>query len=279
MHPIIFHLGNLPVTSYGLFLSIAFAAGIVVARVRARARDLDGEIIVEVSILILVTSLLGSRLLFAVENPELFVPPEGSWSRLWTPFLKQETTGGMAGLSMSGGVVLAVGSTLLFLRHRGVSALRYADVLAPSVALGAAITRIGCFLNGCCHGVVCSYPWGVVFPAGSPAARAFGSVAVHPTQLYASLVNALLFGGLIWLAGTRGARARAGLVFFWFLVSTAGVRLALDTIRHYPADDRVYGPFYVHTPLVALLLLAGLLGLAALRRAPEGRENEGRGSG
>jgi phosphatidylglycerol:prolipoprotein diacylglycerol transferase len=83
-----------------------------------------------------------------------------------------------------------------------------ADAVAPSVAIGAAVGRIGCFLNGCCDGAVCNLPWAVRFPAGSHAwARQINagliepwaplSLPVHPTQLYAAAAGFLILALLV----------------------------------------------------------------------------------
>src|SRR5690606_24018629 len=75
------------------------------------------------------------------------------------------------GLEFYGGLVLATVLAPLWLKFRErVSVRWYQDIVAPSVALGLAIGRIGCFLNGCCYGGVCALPWAVTLPAGSPAA-------------------------------------------------------------------------------------------------------------
>jgi phosphatidylglycerol:prolipoprotein diacylglycerol transferase len=273
VHPILFTIGDSPVTAYGLALSLAFAAGVITARYRARAQGLESEVVTEVSIVILIASLLGSRLLYAYENPGLFMPPTGAWANLVSPLLKTGSPGDLAGLSMSGGVVLAALAALSFLRLRGASPLRYADALAPSVALGAGITRIGCFLNGCCHGVVCSAPWGVVFPAGTPAANALGSLAVHPTQLYASLAGFVGFGVLVCFARTRVARERVGMTFFAFLFWTSATRMWIDQLRHYGGADWLVSGWKPHEPLVMSLLVASLCGVAwlyARKPAPRG---------
>jgi len=83
-----------------------------------------------------------------------------------------------------------------------------ADVAAPAVAIGAAVGRIGCFLNGCCGGALCNLPWAVRFPAGSHAwarqinagliaPRAPASLPVHPTQLYAAIAGFLVLALLV----------------------------------------------------------------------------------
>ena len=82
------------------------------------------------------------------------------------------------------------------------------DVAAPAVAIGAAVGRIGCFLNGCCDGTICTLPWGVQFPAGSHAwmrqlnaglisEAAPLSLPVHPTQLYAAIAAFGVLGLLL----------------------------------------------------------------------------------
>jgi phosphatidylglycerol:prolipoprotein diacylglycerol transferase len=228
MHPTLFELGPLKITGYGAALATAFLVGISLAARRAERRGLDADAVRSVSMVILVTSIVGSRLLYAATHVDRFRPPHGSWIDVFNPF--QGGGVGIVGLSMSGGVVLAVIATVLFLRLRGLSVLPYADVIAPSVPLGEGITRIGCFLNGCCFGTRCDLPWAVHFPPGSPAVAVFGDAAVHPAQLYSSFAGFALFGVLVWIsARTR----RDGTVFFAFLALWGVARALLDFVRHY----------------------------------------------
>ena len=115
------------------------------------------------------------------------------------------------GLVWYGGVAGSVVAFLIFSRNRNIQALRFSDIVAPSILLGLAFGRVGCFLNGCCYGAVVeegkSIPWAVEFPRGSVpyhrqlqlgqiSENAASSLPVHPTQLYSSL-NALLIFGLL----------------------------------------------------------------------------------
>lgn len=269
MHPIWFRIGDLPVTAYGVALTLSFVVGIALARWRARSRGVSDEIVVEAAIVIFVTALVGSRLLYALENPELFQPPHGSWLDLARPLLKSGSPGELGGLSMSAGVVLAVASVALFLRVRGVRLFPTLDVLAPSLALGEGITRVGCFLNGCCFGRACEAPWAVRFPAQSPASLALGDVAVHPTQLYASLAGFALAGALLWRARLGATPCAPGAISFATLAGIAASRLVIDVFRHYPQDDRLALGLWLHQPFVIAVLAVGLAGLAriALRSA------------
>lgn len=270
MHPILFRIGSYEVASYGVALLVAFAVGIGVAHRRAVAQGLRGERILDVSMLILVSSLVGARLLWVVTHPQFFRPPYGTWWDAVNPF-QADGSFGIVGLSMMGGVALAVVAALAFFAWHRLPILPYADVLAPSVLLGEGITRIGCFLNGCCFGLVCDYPWAVSFPEGSPAHALFGDAAVHPAQIYAS---ALGFGGfafLIWLARRRPP---AGTVFAAFLVVGGGYRIALDFVRYYEPEVIVARAgdvaFTVNQAICLALVVAGTGALFwLLRRRPE----------
>ena len=113
------------------------------------------------------------------------------------------------------------------------------DVAAPAVAIGIAIGRIGCFLNGCCYGAVCHLPWAVCFPAGSHAwARqvdaglispwAIHSLPVHPTQIYASLAGFALLGLLLAYFPRRRA---AGEVMAVLMIVYPLTRWPLEAVR------------------------------------------------
>lgn len=266
MHPILFEIFGYPVAAYGTALLLAFVVGIAVATRRARAQGLDADRILDCTMLILISSILGSRLLWVVTHPAVFRPPHGTWIDAVNPF-QGEAGFGIVGLSMLGGVVLALVASIAFFAYHRLPVLPYVDIIIPSVPLGEGITRIGCFMNGCCHGLVCTAPWGVRFPEGSPAAALFPGQAVHPTQLYASLLGFASFGFLIWLARRRPF---PGAVFFTTLILIGGYRIALDFVRFYESQIimfRVAGVQFTNNQLISLLLvLAGIAGLAVLAR-------------
>jgi phosphatidylglycerol:prolipoprotein diacylglycerol transferase len=259
-------VGGYPVAGYGTALLLAFVVGITVATRRARAQGLDADRVLDCSMLILVTSILGARLLWVVTHTEVFRGPQASWLDAVNPF--QSGGGfGLVGLSMLGGVVLALLSALAFFAYRRLPLWPYVDVIMPSVLLGEGITRIGCFLNGCCFGLVCTAPWGVRFPDGSPAATLFPGAAVHPTQLYASFLGFASFAFLIWLARRRPF---PGAIFFTSLILVGGYRIALDLVRYYESQVillRAAGVDININQLIGLgLVLAGVAGLAVLGR-------------
>jgi phosphatidylglycerol:prolipoprotein diacylglycerol transferase len=224
VHPILFDLGGFSVPAYGAALSTAFIAATWLGIRRGERLGLSRRVLADLGLVIFATSLVGARLLFALEQEEVLHAPVARWPELLNPI--PATIGpGTPGLSMTGGVLLALLASLAMLRVRGLPVLRYADAAAPSVALGEAITRIGCFLNGCCGGTACSLAWCVRFPGAS--------AAVHPTQLYASLAALLVFLGLLALA--RRAPTPGTVTSAWLIGSSVS-RAAIDAVRHYPPE-------------------------------------------
>jgi phosphatidylglycerol:prolipoprotein diacylglycerol transferase len=251
VHPILFELGAFQVPAYGVALGIAFIACTWLGIRRGERLGLSGRVLADAGLLILAASLVGSRLLFALEQREILRAPLARWPELLNP-IPATLGSGAPGLSMTGGVLLALVSVLVMLRLRGLPVLRYADVAAPSVALGEGITRIGCFLNGCCGGTACSLAWCVRFP---------GAVAaVHPTQLYASAAAFLLCVGLIALA-RRGPTP--GTVTAAWLLGWSTSRAAVDVFRDYPPEAQLasLGPLAIpaHVPVNLTLFAIGLL--------------------
>jgi phosphatidylglycerol:prolipoprotein diacylglycerol transferase len=261
LHPILFRIGSYEVPAYGVALTIAFAVGIAIGRRRARAVGIDEERVIDACLIALGMSLLGARLLWVATHLEVFAGPGGSWWDALNPF----GTGrmGFTGLSMMGGVVLATASGVAYLAWRGLPLLRTVDVLMPSALLGEGITRIGCFLNGCCYGHPCDGWFCLAFPPGSGAHAAFGGAALHPTQLYAS---ALGVAGFFALSALWRARRADGVVFFAFLVWVGAQRILLDLLRfHDPGTiwARVAGVGIPSSSLLSAALVAvGLAGLA-----------------
>lgn len=270
VHPTLVQLGPLRITGYGAALATAFLVGIWAAARRAEEKGLDADAVRSASMVILVTSIAGSRLFYAFTHLEQFRPPRGSWLDVFNPF--QGGSVGITGLSMSGGVGFAVVATLLFFRLRRLPVLPYVDAIAPSVPLGEGITRIGCFLNGCCFGTPSHLPWAVHFPPGSAAVAAYGDAAVHPAQLYSSLAGFASFAALVWIAGLA---RRDGTVFYAFLALWGATRILLDTVRHYGASS-ILGQLGGATVTMSqgfgfTLALAGVLGFVLTRSAAPAR--------
>src|SRR4051812_6102658 len=104
------------------------------------------------------------------------------------------------GLVFYGGLVGSSLACILYVRWKKLPLWKFADILAPSVALGYVFGRIGCLMNGCCYGRTCDLPWAIRYPIGHETYPDGGDVTpVHPTQIYDSLLNLALYLFLAWL--------------------------------------------------------------------------------
>jgi phosphatidylglycerol:prolipoprotein diacylglycerol transferase len=110
---------------------------------------------------------------------------------------------------------------VIYIWKKGLSFWQMADIYSPYTALGYAIVRIGCFLNGCCFGDVTSSKWGVVFPAVDNYFR-------YPTQLYSSAINFIFF---ILLMKLFPRRRFPGQVFLVYVIGYAIYRFVIEFFR------------------------------------------------
>ncbi len=220
MHPILFHLGPITLKSFGLLVAIAMLVGIAIAKKRAMREGIPPEKIESLSFWLIVASLLGSRFLYTfVEHADHF------W-RHPVEFLYFHT----GGLSFLGGLFFAVATAIVFCRKNSLRFWQVADLMAPSIAIGLAIGKVGCFLAGCCHGKVCDLPWGVTFHDPEGLARPL-NVPLHPTQLYEALSWTFLF---VLLLAFQRIRKFYGEQFLLFVIVFSIVRSYLETFRGDP---------------------------------------------
>lgn len=157
---------HIPIFGFGAMLFVAYLTCTWLAARRGRRVGVGPEQIQDLSIWLFVSGLLGARIMFLM----LVIRPNNVADFFWQ--LPRIWDGGIILYgSIAGGIIGYVGFYLVSFRRYGIPTLRLADVVAPSVALGIAFGRIGCFLNGCCYGqVACAdcavYP--VHFPMSAP---------------------------------------------------------------------------------------------------------------
>lgn len=259
MDRIAFQLGNVSVTWYGLCVAAGFWLGTWTASRRAPRAGLSADSVWDMFWVLIVGGILGARAWYVVSY----------WDRDFRnePFSEVFMIH-HGGLVFHGGFVTAAVAGFAWCAWRGIPGWRMADVLAPSLALGHALGRLGCLANGCCYGRRCDLPWGIRYPGryGLPDAP------LHPTQLYEALLGLGLAGFLAWLFGRRRFD---GQVFAAYLVGYAVVRAGVELFRgDYPAAALSWG---ILTPAhwVSAVLLALGVGLYWYRRgAATGRTAE-----
>ena len=175
MHPIITKLGPITIYSYGMMVAIAFVLGIYVAGIEARRKGIKQDLVYDLMFYIVIGSLIAARFYYlAFFDPSVFIKSPLSIFKIWE-----------GGVAIHGGILGGIIAGIVFSKLKKTSFWKLADLVAPSIILGQAIGRIGCFLNGCCFGVPTESIFGVRFP--------LTDVAVHPTQLYELVLNSIGF--------------------------------------------------------------------------------------
>jgi phosphatidylglycerol:prolipoprotein diacylglycerol transferase len=221
MHPVLFDIGSFPLGTYGLLLAIAFFAGAALAKRQAKLDGLAPAAITDLAIAMLISGIVGSKLLMIVVDLMSGAPLREVFS-LGTL---------RAGGAIHGGVIAAAAVFFWKLRRgQGLPLRITGDALVPGVALGQAIGRLGCFSAGCCYGTESHLPWATTFT--DPIAHAFSGtpldIPLHPVQLYNTLANLTVMAVLLV---ARSKRTFQGQIFaLYFLVEGLG-RVITETWR------------------------------------------------
>lgn len=160
---------------YGILLTLAFITGLAVFYRNLASARLPDETFIDVALLTTISAVSGARILYILLYPQQF-------NSLYDYFAIYE-----GGLVFYGGFLLSTISLSIYCRSKKISITRLADLIAPSLALGHAIGRIGCYCNNCCYGKptdVCH-----IYQLPTDPQTLFR----HPTQLYSSAFLFLLF--------------------------------------------------------------------------------------
>ena len=225
MYPVLFHIRSFAVNTYGVFLALAFLGAIFVT-VRLAARDgLAKERIYDLCLWLLLSSLIGSKILMFFTEPEYREHPLQLFS---LDFLR---SGGV----FYGGLLGAVITGYVLMKRWKLPWWKTADACAPGIALGNVIGRLGCFSAGCCWGKPTSLPWGVGFTElGHEITGVPIDTKLHPTQLYESFAMLIVFFFLLWL---HKRKKFSGQVILAYTVIYATVRFFIEFVRDDPRGD------------------------------------------
>jgi len=203
MYPIIAKIGPFTIYSYGMMIAIAFLFGIFVAKSEAIRKKINPDLAYDFSFYLLIGSIISARIYYVFFfDLKGFLNDPVSIFKIW-----------QGGLAIHGGIFGGVLTGLIFSKIRKISFWTLADLVAPSIILGQAIGRIGCFLNGCCSGA---------------SIKPFYGISNHPTQIYESVLD---FTGFLLLWGFRKKIKFEGELFLLYLMMYAVIRIIVSQFR------------------------------------------------
>ena len=242
MDNVAFTIFGFQVYWYGILAAIGFVVGFSTASRRAPRAGIKGDEVFNLAPWLIVGAILGARLLFVISY----------WDKEFAGRPFTAIFNMRSGLVYYGGLIGASLAGIIFCYRHKVRLWRMGDVMAPSIALGHAFGRIGCFMTGCCYGKACDLPWAVHFPKDHETQ----GIGVHPTQLYESALNFLFYAGLAWLYRRRKFD---GQVFAAYLIGYAILRFTTEMFR---GDYTQYYLGGIATPgqsVSIVIIIAGLV--------------------
>ena len=229
----------IPIHTYGILVAGGFLAAMTLAARTAEKVGLSKDKVLDLSFGILVAAMIGSRVLFIIVNWDDYAHDLAGIFEFWK-----------GGLVFYGGFIGAVLFSIWYMRRHEMKFFEYADVMGPTVAIGQALGRLGCFSAGCCWGGACDahYALAARFPPESLAyqsqaashliaAGAPTTIPIHPTQLYESLGCALIF---LFLTYWRSRKRFHGELLALYLMLYAPLRALVETFRGDEERGRVF---------------------------------------
>jgi phosphatidylglycerol---prolipoprotein diacylglyceryl transferase len=243
-----------PIHSYGFMLAISFLFGIWLSTYRAKKKGLNPDVIADVGFYVIISAILGARVYYVMLHFEEF---QGNLLSIINPFQKGMI--GIGGLVMLGGFIGAIVASVLYFKLKKVPFLPYADAIAPSVGFGIFLTRIGCFMNGCCYGAACTGGFSVSFPDISPAGDYQAQIHAHglyPSQLFESAGGLIIGFTILFISRYKFF---AGLQFYLVGLMYSILRFMVDFSRHYTDSERLGG--FSHNQIDCMVLFIIFSGL------------------
>lgn len=245
MYPELFRIGPMPIHSYGVMIATAFLMALWVGIKEAKRKDIDLKLVSDFVTYALIYGILGARLAYVIFfDLQYYLNHPLHILFVWE-----------GGLVLYGGILGGLIAGIWFIKKHKLNFWKFADTLAPSVILGQAIGRIGCFLSGDSYGVPTELPWGVKFPEGSLPNLHFGQIPIHPTQIYESLLNFVIFM-VLWKLRKRNTYN--GFLFLLYLISYSAMRFFIEFLRGdslYIGSTPIRSAQLISVAIIALSLL------------------------
>lgn len=253
--PILVDIGPITIRWYGLLIATAVMIGITLSQYLAKRRHVDPDLLGDLVIWLIIAAIPAARLYYVIfewsryaQNPERIIA-------IWE-----------GGIAIHGAIIGGTIATLIFARLKHISFWQLADLVAPSLILGQAIGRWGNFFNSEAFGDPTNLPWKLYIPPANRPPQFANFAYFHPTFLYESLWNLMVFGLLMTLffRSLQGKpRLKTGTLFLVYLVAYSLGRLWIEGLR---TDSLMFGPLRMAQVVSLLGISLGLAGLVWLYR-------------
>ena len=246
MYPDFIKIGNFVISSFGVMVAASFIVAYWLCLKEFRRKNLSEDLLGNLFLAAMVGGIVGAKLLYLFEN----VPLNEILANPVQHILSR------GGLTFYGGLFGAVLLTWLVARRSKLNFWVMGDAVAPAMAIGYSIGRIGCFLVGDDYGVPSNLPWAMAFPNGLPPTFE----RVHPTQLYEVIIMGLVF---LYLWKIRKNNFKPGYLFSLYLILAGSERFLIEFVRN-TTQSPIPG-LSVAQLMAVFIILAGTIKIYRLR--------------
>ncbi len=251
--PILVEIGPLAIRWYGLLIATAVLIGVSLSQYLAKRRHVNPDLLGDLVIWLVIAAIPAARVYYVLfEWSEYAQHPERIIA-IW-----------QGGIAIHGAILGGTVAALIFARVKKISFWQLADLVAPSLILGQAIGRWGNFFNSEAFGSPTDLPWKLFIPPDRRPPEYADFAYFHPTFLYESLWDLIVFGLLLTLffrGLKRKPRLKVGTLFLVYLVTYSLGRLWIEGLR---TDSLMLGPLRMAQVVSLVGISLGLAGLAWL---------------
>ncbi len=248
MYPDLIKIGNFSISSFGVMVAFSFLVAYWLCLKEFRRKNLSEDLLGNLFLAAMIGGIAGAKLLYIFENVPikeiLQNPVQHIFSR--------------GGLTFYGGLFGALLLTWLVAKRGKLDFWVLGDSVAPAMAIGYSIGRIGCFLVGDDYGIRSDLPWAVAFPNGLPPTID----TVHPTQIYETLIMLIVF---LYLWRIRKNSNKTGYIFSLYLILAGSERFIIEFLRN--TSPSPISNLSIAQNMAVLIILFGLYKIFRLRSA------------
>jgi phosphatidylglycerol:prolipoprotein diacylglycerol transferase len=248
MYPELLKIGNFSISSFGVMVALSFLVAYWLCLKEFRRKNLSEDLLGNLFLAAMIGGIAGAKLLYLFEN----VPINEIIQNPVQHILAR------GGLTFYGGLFGALLLTWIVAKRSKLDFWLLGDSVAPAMAIGYSIGRLGCFLVGDDYGVKSDLPWAIAFPNGLPPTVD----PVHPTQIYEAIIMLVVF---LYLWKIRKNIYKTGYIFSLYLILAGSERFFIEFLRN--TTQSPISNLSIAQVMAVIILLFGLYKIFRLRSA------------
>jgi phosphatidylglycerol:prolipoprotein diacylglycerol transferase len=250
--PILVKLGPLTIRWYGLLIATAVLVGVTLSQYLAKRRHVNPDLLGDLAIWLVIGAIPAARLYYVLFEWSEYANDPLQMVAIW-----------QGGIAIHGAIIGGVVAALIFARLKRVPFWQLSDLVAPSLILGQALGRWGNFFNSEAFGGPTDLPWKLFIPPDRRPPEYTNYAYFHPTFLYESLWDLMVFGLLLTLffRGLKGTHLKVGTITLVYAITYSIGRFWIEGLR---TDSLMLGPLRIAQVVSLIEIFLGLAGLAWL---------------